>query len=516
MDLTNLENALNSSDFKEQVYRSLEGIYQISNILNQLDLLKNFSERDYLEIVKKIQAIKNALEGYEKNEQELKAKIYALVDSLEIKKQELARLNMELQSVGSSETQKLNDAGNALKTQLISELRAGLQSVGSSETQKLNDAGNALKTQLISELRAGLQSVGSSETQKLNDAGNALKTQLISELRAGLQSVGSSETQKLNDAGNALKTQLISELRAGLQSVGSSETQKLNDAGNALKTQLISELRAGLQSVGSSETQKLNDAGNALKTQLISELRAGLQSVGSSETQKLNDAGNALKTQLISELRAGLQSVGSSETQKLNDAGNALKTQLPQALKEQMQGVIKFLAIYVYGRQVLFINRSNEFMELFEFSSVNLQANKSYIVQFSMPYELSVDSLYSDSMGEVVLCLKANSKAWPIINSFYQNKTSNINNSKIAGYYSTTSVFTTPSEQADYKIAVFSRKHKDLWVNVNYTPNMQGFETSFLNDAHFRGLTTQSISTTYNNDWVFYKHSQAIVYEIVK
>ncbi len=396
MDLTNLENALNSSDFKEQVYRSLEGIYQISNILNQLDLLKNFSEHDYLEIAKKIQAIKNALEGYEKNEQELKAKIYALVDSLEIKKQELARLNMELQSVGSS------------------------------------------------------------------------------------------------------------------------ETQKLNDAGNALKTQLISELRAGLQSVGSSETQKLNDAGNALKTQLISELRAGLQSVGSSETQKLNDAGNALKTQLISELRAGLQSVGSSETQKLNDAGNALKTQLSQALKEQMQGVIKFLAIYVYGRQVLFINRSNEFMELFEFSSVNLQANKSYIVQFSMPYELSVDSLYSDSMGEVVLCLKANSKAWPIINSFSQNKTSNINNSKIAGYYRTTSVFTTPSEQADYKIAVFSRKHKDLWVNVNYTPNTQGFETSFLNDAHFRGLTTQSISTTYNNDWVFYKHSQAIVYEIVK
>ncbi|GAA9210538.1 hypothetical protein Taiwan879_12610 [Helicobacter pylori] len=63
MDLTNLENALNSGNFKEQVYRNLEGIYQISNVLNQLDLLKNFREHD-LEIVGKIKAIKSALAGF--------------------------------------------------------------------------------------------------------------------------------------------------------------------------------------------------------------------------------------------------------------------------------------------------------------------------------------------------------------------------------------------------------------------------------------------------------------------
>ncbi len=122
MDLANLENALNNSNFKEQVYPSLEGVYQISKVLNQLDLLKNFSDHD-LEIVGKVQAIKSALAGYEISEQELKAKIQALVDSLEATKQELeARLNMELTSARVSETQKLNDAGNALKTQLISEL----------------------------------------------------------------------------------------------------------------------------------------------------------------------------------------------------------------------------------------------------------------------------------------------------------------------------------------------------------------------------------------------------------
>ncbi len=43
MDLTNLENALNNGNFKEQVY-------QISKVLKQLDLLKNFSDHD-LEIV---------------------------------------------------------------------------------------------------------------------------------------------------------------------------------------------------------------------------------------------------------------------------------------------------------------------------------------------------------------------------------------------------------------------------------------------------------------------------------
>ncbi|ANT45478.1 hypothetical protein [Helicobacter phage SwC388G] len=94
MDLKGLENALNNGNFKEQVYSSLEGVYQISKVLNQLDLLKNFSDHD-LEILAKIQAIKNALAGYETSEQELKAKINALLTSLEAIRQELeARLNM--------------------------------------------------------------------------------------------------------------------------------------------------------------------------------------------------------------------------------------------------------------------------------------------------------------------------------------------------------------------------------------------------------------------------------------
>ncbi len=318
MDLKGLENALNNGNFKEQVYSSLEGVYQISKVLNQLDLLKNFSDHD-LEIVAKIEAIKTALAGYEISEQELKAQINALVNSLEAKKQELeALLNTQLQSVGNSEKEKLTQAGNELKTQLISEL-----------------------------------------------------------------------------------------------------------------------------------------------------------------TQAKNT--------------------------------------LEQSLKPQIQGTTKFLGIYVYGRQTLFKNESDEFIELFEFANIHLEANKSYIMQFSMPYELATNGLYSESMGEMVLCLKANSKVYPILNSFYQNKTSNLSGgNKIIDTYRTNCIFETPSVQGDYKIAVFARKHKDLWVNVNYTFNTSGFETSFLNNAKFRDLTTQSIATTYNNDWVFYKHSQAIVYEILK
>ncbi|MFA8026722.1 coiled-coil domain-containing protein [Helicobacter pylori] len=319
MDLTSLENALNNGDFKEQVYRSLDGIYQISKVLNQLDLLENFREYD-LEIVGKIQAVKNALAGDEISERELKAKISALMDSLEATKQELeARLNMELTSARVSETQKLNEAGNALKTQLISELKEA-------------------------------------------------------------------------------------------------------------------------------------------------------------------------------------------------------KGNLAQSLSPTIatQGVIKFLGIFVYGRQTLFKNDSDQFMELFEFANIHLQANKDYIVQFSMPYEIQTKGIYEE-MGEMVLCLKANSKVWPILNSFYQNRTASLNyNNQLIGTYRTTSVFKTPSEQADYKIALFARKFNSLWVNVNYTRNTTGFETSFLNSASFRGSTTQSIPTAYNNDWVFYKHSKAIVYEILK
>ncbi|MGN8467360.1 coiled-coil domain-containing protein [Helicobacter pylori] len=327
MELNFLENALNNGDFKEQVYKSLEGIYQISKVLNQLDLLKNFSDHD-LEIIAKIEAIKTALAGYETSEQELKAKIDALVNSLEAKKQELEqRLNLELQNARISESQKLNEAGNELKNNLINEL-----------------------------------------------------------------------------------------------------------------------------------------------------------------TQAKNNLAQDLES-----LKASIE-----------------------ALKPQIQSVTKFLGIYVYGRQSFFKNGSDEFRELFEFATIHLKANRSYIVQFSMPYELSTDGIYSESMGEMVLCLKANNKIYPIINSFYQNKTTNLQNNKITSTYLVNSPFKTPSEEADYKIAVFARKHKDLWVNVNYTSNTAGFETSFLNSAKFRDLTTQSIPQDFNNDWVFYKHSKALVYEILE
>ncbi|WP_237015623.1 coiled-coil domain-containing protein [Helicobacter pylori] len=325
MDLKGLENALNNGNFKEQVHSSLEGVYQISKVLNQLDLLKNFSDHD-LEIVGQIETIKNALNRYETSEQELKAKINALVESLESKKQELeARLSVEL----TSEKEKLTTAGNELKTNLMSEL-----------------------------------------------------------------------------------------------------------------------------------------------------------------TQAKDKLAQELET---------------------------LKTSLKAELTPQIQGVTKFLGIYIYGRQTLFKNKGDEFTELFEFANINLEANKSYIVQFSMPYELSTNGIYSESMGEMVLALKANSKVYPILNSFYQNKTVNLNAAnKSVGTYRTNCIFETPSAQANYKIAVFARKHNDMWVNVNYTSNTDGFQMSFLNSAKFRNATTQSIPTTYNNNWVFYKHSQALVYEIVK
>ncbi|WRA10447.1 hypothetical protein KVK09_00955 [Helicobacter pylori] len=330
MELRNLENALNSGDFKEQVYSSLEGIYQISKVLNELDLLKNFSDHD-LEIIAKVQAIKNALAGYEISEQELKAKINALVTSLEATKQDLeARLNSELAIARTNEIQELNEAGSELKNNLIAEL-----------------------------------------------------------------------------------------------------------------------------------TQAKNNLALELE-----KLKANAQSL--------------LNTSLI-------------------------------------QGVnLKFLGINVYGRQTFFKNKSDEFRELFEFASIHLGANKSYIVQFSMPYELSTDGIYSESMGEMVLCLKADNKAYPIANSFYQNKTANLTtDNKLIETYRINCIFKTPELEADYKIAVFARKHNDLWVNVNYTGNVEGFQTSFLNSAVFANLTTQSLPRDYNNDWVFYKHSEALVYEIL-
>ncbi|ANT45461.1 hypothetical protein [Helicobacter phage Is3180G] len=248
----------------------------------------------------------------------------------------------------------------------------------------------------------------------------------------------------------------------------------------------------------------------AKKQELEARLNLELQNESASEIQKLSVAGEVLKTNLITALTEAKNNLA-SELEKLKTATqNLLNT-------PRMQGVnMKFVGTYVYGRQSFFKNESDEFRELFEFASITLKNNQSYIVQFSMPYELSTNGIYSESMGEMVLCLKANNKVYPIINSFYQNKTANLFNNKITGFYLVDSLFKTPSEEAGYKIAVFARKHKDLWVNVNYTNNMEGFQTSFLNNARFANLTTHSIPTEYNNDRVFYKHSQALIYEILE
>ncbi|QEE97093.1 coiled-coil domain-containing protein [Helicobacter pylori] len=328
MDLVNLENALNNGDFKEQVYSSLEGIYQISKFLNQLEILDNFNEHD-LKIVETIQKIKSKLASYETSEQELKAKINALVSAIEAKKQELeARLNLELQNQTTSEIAKLNEAGSTLKNNLVNEL-----------------------------------------------------------------------------------------------------------------------------------------------------------------TQAKNNL--------------------ALELEKLETSTKTLLNQL------RMQDV-SFVGFYVYGEQRLFKNESDEFRVLFEFHNISLQAAKSYIVEFNMPYELETNGIYSESMGEMVLCLKANNKVYPIPNSFYQNKTAGLHSGrKIIDAYRVNSLFKTPGEEAVYKIAVFARKHKDLWVNVNYTSNLGGFQTSFLNNAHFADLTTQIIPADYHNNLVFYKHSQVLVYEIL-
>ncbi|RVZ43574.1 hypothetical protein, partial [Helicobacter pylori] len=226
-----------------------------------------------------------------------------------------------------------------------------------------------------------------------------------------------------------------------------------------------------------------------------------------SEIEKLNKAGNTLKTNITMIITDLLV----LELQKFRAATKDLLNTLI------MQGVTKFLGVYVYGRQSFFKNESDEFTELFEFVDIHLTANKSYIVQFTMPYELSTNGIYSESMGEMVLCLKADNKVYPIINSFYQNKTANLTSSnKIVSTYRTNCIFKTPNTEADYKIAVFARKHKDLWLNVSYTNNTEGFETDFLDKAIFRDFTTKIIPTKYNNDRVFYKHSQALVYEILQ
>ncbi|GAA7033203.1 hypothetical protein ID0177_14690 [Helicobacter pylori] len=346
MDLRNLENALNNGDFKEQVYRSLEGIYQISKVLNELDIFKNFTGYD-LEVTEKIQAIKNALAGYETSGQELEDKINALVNSLEAKKQELEAKN--------------NTLVNSLE---------------------------------------------------------AKKQELEARLNAS-----ASEIQNLNEAGNELKNNLVAELK------------------KEVKDNLALELE---------------------------KLKATTQSL--------------LNTPKI-------------------------------------QGVnLKFLGIYIYGIQSYSKeNQSDEFSKLFEFANVHLVANKSYIVQFSMPYELNAD--WPNVMGEMVLCLNTDSNVYPIANSFYQTKDiNNFNwkNNKLSGVYRVNCAFKMPSKEADYKLAVFARLFKGIWVNVNYTSNTEGFELSFLNNAHFSNLTTQSLPTDYNNDRVYYKHSHALIYEILE
>ncbi|WRE71651.1 hypothetical protein KVC34_01375 [Helicobacter pylori] len=398
MDLRNLENALNNGDFKEQVYRSLEGIYQISKVLNELDIFKNSTGYD-LEVTEKIQAIKDALAGCETKKQELEAKINALVNSLEAKKQELeAHLNIQLQSASASEIQNLNEAGNELKNNLVAELKKEVKDNLALELEKLKATTQSLLNTPLAELKKEVKDNLALELEKLKATTQSLLNTPLAELK------------------------------------------------KEVKDNLALELE---------------------------KLKATTQSL-----------------------------LNTPRTQGVN---------------------LKFLGIYIYGIQSRFLkNQNEEFSELFEFDNIHLVANKSYIVQFSMPYELTVggSGIYSDKMGEMVLCLKTDSNVYPIANSFYQSKDTinfNWNFNKLSGVYRVNCAFKMPSEEADYKIVVFARWFEELLVNINYgSSSTNGFEMSFLNNARFSNLTTQSLPTDYNNERVFYKHSQALIYEILE
>ncbi len=377
--LAKLDKSLkDNSDFKEQVYLSLDGIYAILKAFEHIEVFKNL-EKTSQNVSLDFNALKAKIKEYESYLRELNASLGPNIEVLENSYNGVSEKINELQSDLEKERQRLENALNAelenLKTHKTEELQTEINTHKQEILKALNSLKELLSNALNDQKTNALNELTNKTSESLESLKNSQSTAL-SEINSNKENAINAITQD--------KASVLSELELKESELSQSLTEEVENAKLALNEKLEQ---------SKTELNHLNSGLNDKVERLEREVTTTKESI-----KRANDnAGNALKKS--NNAIADAQNATNQANNALRNANEA-KEQARLA-KLSAESIDKSSQIKVLSRVInsdfqerSYYNIGDDFEHLFYLAdSQNLEtplfeANKKYLVEVWLPYSL--------------------------------------------------------------------------------------------------------------------------------
>ncbi|WP_104761758.1 hypothetical protein [Helicobacter cetorum] len=425
--LNRVSTALNEKvEWKEQVYLSLEGIF---NILTSLEILlkepKENLESAEKELLKALERKLGEYNAFFRNLNiELERETNALKEKIKLEQESIKALELALKQSETKSLKALEDKKesylNALKEQLNTS-KAHLVERTNVLKQELETLLNALKQDLLENKENALL--------ELNERLNAILSALNTEKQSAFNALKENATTELNN-----------NKQSALNAIENKETSALENI-NALKELSLNSLNALKENV--------KNALNLLKENATTEL-------------------NALKESFLSESRSLLE----SKQLEINASLESVRNSVNESLENR-----EFLntKLFYFEREINFANNTNTFKKIRTLASLEnqqtlLSPNKHYLIECFFKYEFK-----NTNNGEIVLVF-GNDENFDIPAKSLQTLKGLSGNDNTYGVY-LVKFFYTPRMEIK-EIALYAKGIVSLWVNVNYLPT-DGFWQKF-------------------------------------
>ncbi|WP_199768953.1 hypothetical protein [Helicobacter cetorum] len=399
--LKDLQNSLNHNGlWKEQVELSLKGIVRILEILLSLDFFKNANEID--------ENLRHTIEWLQESSQELKAKMqeytsyfHAFNTSMQANAIEVEQTLENNKQTILSELERLENEINSKSTELLEGFKivlntalknahTALNQAKTESLNALNELLETLKNQLQNRQQESLRLLENSQSTALSEI-NSNKENAINAITQDKASVLSEINSNKENAINAItqdKASVLSEINSNKENAINAITQD--------KASVLSEINSNKENAINAITQD--------KASVLSEINSNKTNALNELTNKTSESLENLKAQK----RLELESFTNTANEKIRELNN-----LNSRLITNSGGVIKVFGRFVnvdYQKDVKYINTSDEFQHFFYLANSQdeplFKANRKYLVEVWLPYELAYIDYISKDNSHIMLVAK--------------------------------------------------------------------------------------------------------------
>ncbi|WP_104714143.1 hypothetical protein [Helicobacter cetorum] len=479
--LKELESVLNNATlWKEQVNLSLKGVVRILEVLLTMDFFKNANDIDeklrnsieWLQSTSK--NLKDKMQEYEsyfnrfnasmlENEQEVK-------ETLESNKalilNEIQRLEIEL----NAKEKELLSAFESVLNSALESAKSALNSSKESIKEELNTLLAHLKSELESFKNESLENLSQTQNQSLESLENA-KSQglnainaLIESLKIELEQKNNQNLENIKNASIELqrdKTSAIDSINSSLQSA-LNEIENLN---NRISTTLNSSFSATKEDFLNQANSKLNTMLEPLNNE-INALKQEQSNLNNNDVLIQNRLDNKLNK--FNERQLDLISKNANIIDSLSTKTTSLENRLNDFPTE------KIIILNNITTSKNYVNDSNTFEKITPLAwshSVIFKANKIYLIELFLNYEVRYYGYDDVASGQLILCLSntynCDGKIIILNNTLRTCKNIDMSGSGNSQYPYVVKTIFRPNEDLK-SLWLFGRQYQSIWINPVY------------------------------------------------